>query len=85
LFVDCDQGFPEQWHKPPSFLIRTSVKDGIQRGQALWRLRDDENLPLPAFREPRNGFFPITGALKTLRGSCTFLEAFMSRICSIPN
>jgi hypothetical protein len=43
LFADFDGGFPEQWHLTPHLLVYSSIKDGVQRGQALWLIE-----PMPA-------------------------------------
>ncbi len=38
LGIDCDHGLLEPWelHQPASFIVCTSIKDGVQRGQILW-------------------------------------------------
>lgn len=35
-FADFDKGFPATWHREPNILVKTSVKDGVQKGQAYW-------------------------------------------------
>lgn len=35
-FADFDKGFPVQWHRQPDLIVKTSIKDGVQRGQAYW-------------------------------------------------
>jgi hypothetical protein len=40
LAADFDEGLPETWHIPPSIIVKSSMKDGIQKGQALWLVSD---------------------------------------------
>lgn len=35
-FADFDKGFPAQWHREPDLIVKTSIKDGVVRGQAYW-------------------------------------------------
>jgi hypothetical protein len=41
LFIDFDNGVPDDfsWHIEPNLVVKTSVVDGVQRGQALWLVR----------------------------------------------
>jgi hypothetical protein len=36
LATDHDDGLPEKYHKQPTMTVKTSVVNGIQKGQALW-------------------------------------------------
>ncbi len=46
LAIDCDGGLPDQYHVAPNIIVYTSVKNGVQRGQALWKVPD---LPVANF------------------------------------
>jgi hypothetical protein len=50
LGIDCDNGMPETWtyYVLPDFIVHTSIKDGVQRGQALWLVSD---CPSARFKE----------------------------------
>jgi hypothetical protein len=39
LAIDCDDGLPDTYHKQPPIIVKTSILDGIQRGQAIWPLK----------------------------------------------
>jgi hypothetical protein len=40
LAADFDKGLPETWHVLPSIIVKSSMKDGIQKGQAQWLVSD---------------------------------------------
>jgi hypothetical protein len=50
LGIDCDNGMPEQWtyYVLPDFIVHTSIKNEVQRGQALWLVSD---CPSARFKE----------------------------------
>jgi hypothetical protein len=40
LAADFDDGLPETWHATPDIIVKSSMKDGIQKGQAQWLVSD---------------------------------------------
>jgi hypothetical protein len=46
IWGDFDKGFPERFPLPPSLIVKTSLVNGVQKGQALWLV--DERTPLSA-------------------------------------
>lgn len=51
LAIDCDEGIPGLWamHQTPALIVGTSAKEGVNRGQVLWRVH--ETVPVASFRE----------------------------------
>lgn len=44
IWGDFDDGFPSKWPLPPSIIVKTSVVNGVQKGQAYWLIDESEGI-----------------------------------------